>query len=421
MILSGRKVIGVQFWSSEALSKNDWWQSLIQSVSWLRSWGRGHCHSFCVPSLLFQGTGFLVLTRLATESVWYRNDIPRFSDSGVSGGLITAGACSQQPTLTPMSYTCHTVANLRSGYHSGFRSCWGEPQNIKTGFRNAAQESVSIVEPLALEILHAAMLEAKDLRMTRGRDSALSSFNSRAQWSLVLGRWSSTKVAKADLSDGLPYLPSLRFTLKARLLLKEWSLNNQLQSWSCRGPWKAEGVVFIFGSYHGKLKVVFLLAPSMEQCWCVLPWTGWHKKWKSNHFFQRGHWRKFKGSKTFKHYIGKETELMPLCIYNIYVYIYIYICVCVCESSLEGFGFHKSFVKFSSSWYFGSSALTQNSKICLVSPPRTHPGLGGGLVAFPRTLQAQYELGFALVARWSVCFGGPLWYRGLFRFHYLSC
>ena len=32
------------------------------------------------------------------------------------------------------------------------------------------------------------------------------------------------------------------------------------------------------------------------------------------------------------------------------------------------------------------------------SPSRTHPGLMGGLVAFPRTLKAQYELGCALVA-----------------------
>ena len=38
----------------------------------------------------------------------------------------------------------------------------------------------------------------------------------------------------------------------------------------------------------------------------------------------------------------------------------------------------------------------KHSKVCLVLP--THPGLGGGLVAFPRTLKAQYELGSAQVA-----------------------
>ena len=39
------------------------------------------------------------------------------------------------------------------------------------------------------------------------------------------------------------------------------------------------------------------------------------------------------------------------------------LCKYICESGLEGLGFHKSFIKFSSSWYFGSSALIQNRKI----------------------------------------------------------
>ena len=47
------------------------------------------------------------------------------------------------------------------------------------------------------------------------------------------------------------------------------------------------------------------------------------------------------------------------------------------------------------------------------SPSRTHPGLMGGLVAFPRTLKAQYELGCALVAHWSAPFGG-LWEQRAF-------
>ena len=50
------------------------------------------------------------------------------------------------------------------------------------------------------------------------------------------------------------------------------------------------------------------------------------------------------------------------------------------------------------------------------SPSRTHPGLMGGLVAFPRTLKAQYELGCALVAHWSAPFGG-LWEQRAFVIH----
>ena len=66
--------------------------------------------------------------------------------------------------------------------------------------------------------------------LRRGGATALFQQTGSMEMALLKGRWSSTKVAKIYLSDGLSYLPGLTFSSEARQKLKKWSLDNQLQT-----------------------------------------------------------------------------------------------------------------------------------------------------------------------------------------------
>ena len=138
-------------------------------------------------------------------------------------------------------------------------------KDTKTGLRNAAQETVALDDPLALEMLRAL----KAIKSSQGLDNVpiwtkshqsfrnefafhckkfrLQEFNFRPyslrrggathifqesgsmELALLKGRWSSTKVAKIYLSDGLSYLPGLTFSAETRRLLRFWDPVNQLR------------------------------------------------------------------------------------------------------------------------------------------------------------------------------------------------
>ena len=138
-------------------------------------------------------------------------------------------------------------------------------KNTKTGLRNAAQETVSISQPLALDILRAAVSmnrvsrtsnvpiwkkSAESFRnafrhhckvfdlcehnfrpysLRRGGATALFQETGSMEQTLLKGRWGSTKVAKIYLADGLSYLPGLTLSERANSKIQFWSLNNQLK------------------------------------------------------------------------------------------------------------------------------------------------------------------------------------------------
>eukprot|EP00435_Cladocopium_sp_Y103_P061990 s1215_g23.t1 len=150
--------------------------------------------------------------------------------------------------------------DLMIGPQSGIISL----KNTKTGLRNAAQETVSITNTLALEVLRAAIEEKQAMRMQkvpiwvrsaqsfrtefrhhckvfdiltlnfrpyslrRGGATALFQETGSMEAALLKGRWSSSKVAKIYLADGLSYLPGLSFSPKAKGLLDVWSIDKQL-------------------------------------------------------------------------------------------------------------------------------------------------------------------------------------------------
>ena len=136
----------------------------------------------------------------------------------------------------------------------------------KTGLRNAAKETVSIHCPLALEVLR-AVIETKEqlsldkvpiwsksaqsfrnvlayhinrfdltshgfrpYSLRRGGTTALFQATGSMEAALLKGRWSSNKVAKIYLADGLSYLPGLRFSAKAKDMLLRWAPAHQLGS-----------------------------------------------------------------------------------------------------------------------------------------------------------------------------------------------
>ena len=134
----------------------------------------------------------------------------------------------------------------------------------KSGLRNAAKETVSFDDPIAIEILREVVLLKKrahldkvpiwprspqafrnqfahhcsrfDLlqhrfrpySLRRGGATALFQATGSMEQALLKGRWQSTKVAKIYLADGLSYLPGLSYTDKASGMLKKWSRVNQL-------------------------------------------------------------------------------------------------------------------------------------------------------------------------------------------------
>ena len=134
----------------------------------------------------------------------------------------------------------------------------------KTGLRNAARESVSLTCFLAIDTLREVCalknsqglhkvpiwskspqsfrnvfshhvkrfdLEQHQFRpysLRRGGATALFQRTGSMEQALLKGRWSSSKVAKIYLDDGLSYLPSLRFSAKAREMLRKWSPTEQL-------------------------------------------------------------------------------------------------------------------------------------------------------------------------------------------------
>ena len=138
-------------------------------------------------------------------------------------------------------------------------------RNTKTGLRNAAQETVAFEDDLALEVIRALieiksrqvlhkvpiwtksaqafrnefahhckkfLLEEYKFRpysLRRGGATHLFQMTGSMEMALLKGRWSSTKVAKIYLSDGLSYLPGLTFSKDTRKLLKLWDPINQLR------------------------------------------------------------------------------------------------------------------------------------------------------------------------------------------------
>ena len=147
----------------------------------------------------------------------------------------------------------------------------GEKQGIislkdtKTGLRNAAQETVALDDPLALEILRALVdiklrqslekvpiwtksaqafrnefahhckkfkLESSKFRpysLRRGGATHLFQETGSMEVALLKGRWASNKVARIYLSDGLSFLPGLTFSNDTKLLLHKWDPVNQLR------------------------------------------------------------------------------------------------------------------------------------------------------------------------------------------------
>lgn len=137
-------------------------------------------------------------------------------------------------------------------------------RDTKTGLRNAAQETVNIDDPLSLEVVRAMVnlkreqqlskvpiwtrsaqafrnefrhhckvfdMEGHLFRpysMRRGGATHLFQLSGSMEMALLKGRWSSSKVAKIYLMDGLSYLPGMTFTPKAKSMLAEWSPVNQL-------------------------------------------------------------------------------------------------------------------------------------------------------------------------------------------------
>ena len=137
-------------------------------------------------------------------------------------------------------------------------------QETKTGLRNAAHETVSFDDGLTLEILRALKahcisqgnanvpiwlrsaqsfrnefyhhckrfdmhdFEFRPYSLRRGGATHLFQQTGSMEMALLKGRWSSSKVAKIYLSDGLSYLPGMTFSTKAREMLQQFSLVNQL-------------------------------------------------------------------------------------------------------------------------------------------------------------------------------------------------
>ena len=127
--------------------------------------------------------------------------------------------------------------------------------DTKTGKRNTANEVVSIEDPFSLEILKAAkhlhpfpntplwnlssqtfravfarycerfdlqQLQFRPYSLRRGGATDLFQVTGSMEKALVKGRWSSSKVARVYISDGLSYLPSIIFSRKARVMLRTW-------------------------------------------------------------------------------------------------------------------------------------------------------------------------------------------------------
>ena len=137
-------------------------------------------------------------------------------------------------------------------------------KDTKTGLRNAAQETVALDDPLALETLRALLaikkkqklhqvpiwtksnqafrnefafhcnkfkLQTMNFRpysLRRGGATHIFQVSGSMELALLKGRWQSTKVAKIYLSDGLSYLPGLTFSEETRRLLRFWDPINQL-------------------------------------------------------------------------------------------------------------------------------------------------------------------------------------------------
>ncbi len=137
-------------------------------------------------------------------------------------------------------------------------------KDTKTGLRNAAQETVGFDDPLTLEILRALKasrisegnsnvpiwlrsaqsfrnefyhhckrfdlqtFEFRPYSLRRGGATHLFQQTGSMEMALLKGRWSSSKVAKIYLSDGLSHLPGMTFSYKARTMLREFSPVNQL-------------------------------------------------------------------------------------------------------------------------------------------------------------------------------------------------
>ena len=136
--------------------------------------------------------------------------------------------------------------------------------NTKTGLRVAAKESVAFENSLALETLRAVVTLKREAGLSRvpiwskspqsfrnvfahhvkrfdlqrhafrpyslrrGGATYLFQCTGSMETALLKGRWSSTKVAKIYLADGLSFLPGLKFSTKARSLLQQWGPINQL-------------------------------------------------------------------------------------------------------------------------------------------------------------------------------------------------
>ena len=137
-------------------------------------------------------------------------------------------------------------------------------RETKTGLRNAAQEMVNIDDAMSLEIIRAMValkveqkmdkvpiwtrsaqafrnefrhhckifdMEGHLFRpysMRRGGATHLFQCTGSMEAALLKGRWSSSKVAKIYINDGLSYLPGMTFTSKASEMLSKWSPVNQL-------------------------------------------------------------------------------------------------------------------------------------------------------------------------------------------------
>lgn len=153
-----------------------------------------------------------------------------------------------------------TAEDLLIGKDAGIVSL----KRTKSGLRNAAHETVSFEDPITLEFLrtlkenkvsqnmhkvplwtksaqafrnefahHCHRFHIQDLgfrpySLRRGGATHLFQVTGSMEVALLKGRWSSTKVAKIYLSDGLSYLPGLTFKDETRKLLKEYSPFNQL-------------------------------------------------------------------------------------------------------------------------------------------------------------------------------------------------
>ena len=152
------------------------------------------------------------------------------------------------------------ACDLLINQHTGIISL----KDTKTGLRNAAQETVSVTDPLALDVLRAIVeqqyslnlhkvpiwdrsaqsfrnefahhakifdltaLNFRPYSLRRGGATHIFQMTGSMEVALLKGRWGSTKVAKIYLSDGLSYLPGLTYTAKAKALLSMWSLDKQL-------------------------------------------------------------------------------------------------------------------------------------------------------------------------------------------------